>query len=71
MQKQIEVLSILNIYVTIYVTECIVCVQGHDPLTFLSYSILSFLLNVLRFFPVVLSLFLTGWELYGPNYLKC
>ena len=39
----------------IYVTECIVCVSGYDPLTF------SFLLSFL---------FLIEWELYGPNYLK-
>ena len=37
------------------VTECIVCVSGHDPLTF---SFLSFS-------------FLIGWEFDGPNYLKC
>ena len=38
------------------VTKCIVCVQGHDLLTFLSCRPFSFL---------------TGWEFYGPNYLKC
>ena len=38
------------------VTECIVCVQGHDPLTFLSCRPFSFLI---------------GLEFYGPNYLKC
>ena len=41
--------------IIISVTECIVCVSGHDPLTFLS-----------GFFS-----FLIGWEFYGPNYLKC
>ena len=40
----------------VYVTECIECVPGHDPLIF---------------FPVVLSLFLIGREFYGPNYPKC
>ena len=38
-----------------YVTYCIVCVQGRDPLTFLSCPFS----------------FLIGWEFYGPNYLKC
>ena len=38
-----------------YVTECIVCVSGYDPLTFLSCPFS----------------FLIGWEFYGPNYLKC
>ena len=37
------------------VTKCIVCVQGHDLLTFF---LLSFL-------------FFDWWEFYGPNYLKC
>ena len=39
-----------------HVTECIVCVQGHDPLTFFSCRPLSFLI---------------GREFYGRNYLKC
>ena len=39
------------------VTECIVCVQGHDPLTF--------------FFSCHPFSFLIGWEFYGSNYLKC
>ena len=47
--------DIYYIYYYRYVTKGIVCVQGHDPLIF---SFLSFL-------------FLTGWEFYGPNYLKC
>ena len=38
----------------IVVTECIVCISGHDPLIF---SFLSFSC-------------LIGWEFYGPNYLK-
>ena len=37
------------------VTECIVCVQGHDPL---------------NIFPVILSLLLIRREFYGPNYPK-
>ena len=38
-----------------------VCAPGHDPLTFF-FFFLS---------PVVLSLFLIGWEFYVPDYLKC
>ena len=38
------------------VTECIVYVPGHDPLTFFSCHPFSFLI---------------GWEFYGPNNLKC
>ena len=41
--------------VDFYVTKSIVCVQGRDPLTFLSCPFS----------------FLIGWEFYGPNYLKC
>ena len=40
---------------SICVSECIVCVSGYDPLTFLS-----------RPFS-----FLIGWEFDGPSYLKC
>ena len=38
-----------------FATKCIVCVQGHG----------TFNLSFLSFF------FLTGWEFYGPNCLKC
>ena len=37
------------------VTKCIVCVQGHDPLTFFSCH----------------PFFLIGQKFYGPNYPKC
>ena len=47
----------IHIYI---VTECVVCVSGYDPLTFLSYP-----------FPFWLGGSLIGWEFYGPNYLKC
>ena len=49
-------LHIIIIIIYTYVTECIVCVQGHDPLTFSFQIPFSFLI---------------GWEVYGPNYLKC
>ena len=44
-----------RLYLNESVTECIVCVPGHDPLIF-SFLSISFLI---------------GWEFYGPNYLKC
>ena len=51
----LKVTESLILIIIIIVTECIVYVQGNDPLTF---SFLSFL-------------FLIGCEFYGPSYLKC
>ena len=57
LRRGVEPLQVsIIIMMIIIVTEYIVCVQGHDPLTF------SFLSSFL---------FLIGWEIYGPNYLKC